>query len=74
MLSLMVVISKSNPIIETAGGTEATQSGWCAVVYSKPKAVQSNFFHYIKLPLGDKGILDASLRTSEHKARRIKLY
>lgn len=44
------------------------------VVYCKPKAVQSDLFHCPQLPLGNKGIVDASLRISEHKARRIELY
>lgn len=54
-------------------GIELNLANVHLVVYCKPKTVQSDLFHCPQLPLGDKGGLHASLRISEHKARRIEL-
>lgn len=73
MLLFKVVISDSYPNIVTAGGAGKYNS-ICAVVHFMPKARQLDHFLCPQLPLGDRGLLDASLRIPEPKARRNELY
>lgn len=73
MLPFNVVVSDSNPNIVTAGGAGQYNS-ICVVVHFMPKARQFDLFLCPQLPLGDRGLLDASLRIPEPIARRIELF
>ena len=73
MLLFKVVISDSYPNIITAGGAGKYNS-ICAVVHFMPKARQFDLSLCPQLPLGDRGLLDASLRIPEPKARKVELY